>query len=90
MIGMLKDRTYRQHAFAMNHGDRLFVYTDGVPEACSETGEQFGTDRMLEALNRRPDASPEELIDDVGAAIERFMGEAPRFDDTTMMCFFRC
>lgn len=90
VIGMLKDRTYRQHAFAMNHGDRLFVYTDGVPEACSETGEQFGTDRMLEALNRRPDASPEELIDDVGAAIERFMGEAPRFDDTTMMCFFRC
>ena len=90
VIGMLKDRTYRQHAFAMNHGDRLFVYTDGVPEAYSETGEQFGTDRMLEALNRRPDASPEELIDDVGAAIERFMGEAPRFDDTTMMCFFRC
>lgn len=88
VVGMMKDRPYRQHAFTLHPGDRLFVYTDGVPEAGNSAGEQFGTDRMLEALNRRPDASPEELLDCVSDAIEEFMGDAPRFDDTTMMCLY--
>ena len=86
VIGMVKDIPYRQHRFRLSPGDRLFVYTDGVPEASDVSAEQFGTDRMLETLNSNPNAAPGELLDRVGAAVNAFMGEAPRFDDTTMMC----
>ena len=87
VVGMLEGITYRQHAFRLNPGDRLFVYTDGVPEASNVELEQFGTDRMLEALNRTKDLAPEELLASVSEEIDAFMGQASRFDDTTMMCF---
>ena len=87
VVGMIEDIAYQQHSFKMNPGDRLFVYTDGVPEASNEKLEQFGTDRMLEALNRRKDLAPKELLVAVSGEINAFTGQAPRFDDTTMMCF---
>lgn len=86
VVGMMEDYSYEQHTVQLNPGDRLFVYTDGVPEAANTDDEQFGTDRMLEALNRDPDAEPAALLQNVTAAIREFVGEAPQFDDTTMMC----
>ena len=41
---------------------------------------------MLEALNRNPDALPPELLPQIKAEIDSFVGEAPQFDDITMMC----
>ena len=86
VAGMVKDISYRQHSFRLKPGDRLYVYTDGVPEAANESGEQFGTDRMLEVLNRNRDAATGRLLEAVSEEINDFMGKAPRFDDTTMMC----
>lgn len=87
VVGMGEGITYKQHSFRLNPGDRLYVYTDGVPEASNEQGERFGNERMLEVLNAGRDKSPEELLEAVGEAIIAFMGNAARFDDTTMMCF---
>ena len=42
---------------------------------------------MLEALNRDPRAKPNVLLTNVKTAIDSFVGEAPQFDDITMMCF---
>ena len=88
VVGMIRDISYRQHTFQLNPGDRLYVYTDGVPEAGNEANEQFGTGRMLEVLNRSRERSPKEMLAAVGEEINAFMGEASRFDDTTMMCFY--
>ena len=85
-VGVMEDIHFRQHDFKLNPGDRIFVYTDGVPEACNVRNEQFGTDRMLEALNRNPGAAPYELLHSVKKEIDEFAGEAPQFDDTTMLC----
>ncbi len=76
---------FREHEFRMNPGDCLFVYTDGVPEATNARNELFGNDRMLEALNRDPDAKPDALLGAVGSAVEAFVGDAPQFDDITML-----
>ena len=46
----------------------------------------FGTERMLGTLNAVPDAGPEELIGNMKSAIDGFVGEAPQFDDLTMLC----
>lgn len=87
VIGMLKGIPFMQHSFTLNPGDSLFVYTDGVPEADNVKEKQFGTDRMLKALNEGAEKPPEEVIALVKKAVESFAGAAPQFDDMTMMCF---
>ena len=49
--------------------------------------ELFGTERMLEALNKNADATPQELLPAVRKAIDRFVGAFPQFDDITMLAF---
>ena len=76
---------FREHEFELHPGDTLFVYTDGVTEATNARLELYGTDRMLNALNRNPDAMPEALLHTVRADIDAFVGNEPQFDDITMM-----
>ena len=77
---------FRQHEFQLCPGDSFFVYTDGVTEATNGEHELFGTDRMLEALNKEPDAEPDQLLKNVMDDIHRFMDGEDQFDDITMMC----
>ena len=64
----------------------MYVYTDGVAEATNKDDELYGTDRMLAALNREPDSEPKKLLENVRKDMDEFVGEAPQFDDITMMC----
>ena len=66
-------------------GDTIFVYTDGVTEATDTDNVLYGTDRMLSALNGTEDAIPEKLLQKVKADIDAFKGDAPQFDDITML-----
>ncbi len=84
-VATMEGMRFREHEFELYPGDSLFVYTDGVPEATDAKVELFGTDRMLAALNRNPDAEPEELLHNVRADIDAFVGDAPQFDDITML-----
>lgn len=86
-VATMEGLKFREHEFEMKPGDSLFVYTDGVPEATNAENKLFGSDRMLESLNREPDASPKELLENVRSDIDKFVGEAPQFDDITMMNF---
>ena len=78
---------FKEHEFELYPGDALFVYTDGVPEATDTNDQLFGADRMLESLNRDRMADPETLLKNVRADIDTFVGEAPQFDDITMLSF---
>jgi hypothetical protein len=64
----------------------LITYTDGVVEATSAEKELFGTERMIDALNVDPDASPQEILRNVRASVDGFVKEAEQFDDLTMLC----
>ena len=86
-VGVMKEVPFRQHAFHLDPGDSFFVYTDGVPEAMDDSGALYGTDRMLEALNRDVEAEPEQLIANLTGDINRFVAGAEQFDDITMLCF---
>ena len=70
----------------MNPGDRLFLYTDGLPEAMDKEEELFGTDRMIAALNSVKDGTPEQVVTGVRGAVDRFVKDAEQFDDLTMLC----
>ena len=78
---------FREHTFELHPGDRIFVYTDGVPEATNVNEELFGNERMLSVLNSNLDAAPDKLLQNMRAAINSFVGSAPQFDDITMMAF---
>ena len=87
MAGVRKTAQYHPREFALNPGDCLFVYTDGVTEANNAEKEMFGEGRLAETLNRDPDAGAEELIRRVHEAADDFAGSAPQYDDLTMLCF---
>ena len=86
VIGGMEGSRYREYELQLSPGDKLFVYTDGVPEATDEGGELFGTERMVEALNTCAEESPEEILRRVRIAVDAFVGDAEQFDDLTMLC----
>ena len=71
----------------MHAGDRLFVYTDGVAEAMNLDRELYGTERLLTVLNSDPNASPQQVLENVTGGINAFVGDAEQFDDITMLSF---
>ena len=87
VIGGFNGVRYKEYEIQLEAGDKLFLYTDGVPEAMNGDGELFGTDRMLDALNRSPAAKPQVILTNVQAAVDDFVGNAEQFDDLTMLCF---
>ena len=84
--GGMDGLVYKEYELQLEPGSRLFLYTDGVPEATNAANELFGTERMLEALNRAPERRPEEILAGVRGAVDAFVGEAEQFDDLTMLC----
>ena len=86
-VAAMEGMKFRQREFHMDPGDRLCVYTDGVTEATNAHNEMFGEARLLEALNRYPDAEVKELLTGIKQAIDNFVGDAPQFDDITMLSF---
>ena len=86
VIGGMSDLSFTDYEIQLSPGDKLFVYTDGVPEASTSDNAMFGVDRMLEALNTDPDADPESVLKNVRDAVDCFVKDGEQFDDLTMMC----
>ena len=84
-IGAIDMAKYRDIEITLKKGDSIFLYTDGVAEATNASEELFGTDRTIEALNILPDASPKDILKNVHDCVDGFVGEAPQFDDLTMV-----
>ena len=87
VIGGLETARYKDYELTLEPGSKLFLYTDGVPEATDGKEEQFGTERMIEALNSDPDADPEHVLANMRKAVNAFVNDSEQFDDLTMMCF---
>ncbi len=86
VVGGMEGIKYKNYEITLNKGDSLFLYTDGVPEANNAAQEQFGSARMVDALNINPDASPEEILSNVKNEVQSFVKDAVQFDDMTMLC----
>ena len=78
---------YRAGDLTLKPGDRLFLYTDGVPEATNTDNQLYGEDRLLAFMNQNSTAAATTLLPDLKANIDEFVGEAPQFDDITMLMF---
>jgi serine phosphatase RsbU (regulator of sigma subunit) len=86
VMGGLEGMFYKEYKIELHPGDKLFLYTDGVPEATDSNNELFGANRMLEALNAKTRVMPKEVLGNVRESVTVFVGSAEQFDDLTMLC----
>lgn len=86
-IGMLKSEPepYVTRHVTLDHGDRIILYTDGIPEATNESGESYGTERMVWALKAHAHKTVDEQIAAVMEDFFLFLGSARPQDDLTLV-----
>lgn len=77
---------YKAGSIKLSPGDKVFLYTDGVTEATNGDNELYGRQRLDDILTKNTRMSATELLPAVKAEIDAFVGEAPQFDDITMLC----
>ncbi len=78
---------YRAGELTLYPDDRLFLYTDGVTEATNGENQLYGEDRLVAFMNQNASAKATEFLPALKANIDEFVGEAPQFDDITMLMF---
>ncbi len=86
VLAGMEGMRYRAGSLTLAPGDKVFQYTDGVTEATNSDNELYGMERLENVLNLNKDSAPAELLPKVKEDIDAFVGEAPQFDDITMLC----
>ncbi len=84
-VATIEEIRFKNYEIELNPGDVLFIYTDGVAEATNSSEELYGTDRMIKDLNKYTDAKIDELLINMKKEVDKFTGDAPQFDDITML-----
>lgn len=87
VIGAMEYSRYRNEEITLRPGDKLFLYTDGVPESTDADENLFGLEAMVAVLNQNKDKKPRAIIENLRQSVSDFIGEAPPFDDLTALCF---
>lgn len=76
---------YKTNELCLSPGDKIFLYTDGVTEATNDKNELYGEERLLSLANKNITKTPQQLIAAVKDDVDVFVGDAPQFDDITML-----
>ncbi len=85
-LGTFETAKYRSNTITIVPGDQLMLYTDGVNEAFSVEGEEYGNDRLEAFLSAHTDLRPRLLIDMLRADVRQWAEGAEQSDDITMLC----
>ncbi len=88
-LGLFPRMTYEEQTFELREGDLLAIYSDGVTEANDLAEREFSLERLIEVLTQHRERTAREIVDAVIQDIDLFVGEAPQFDDITMMVMKR-
>ena len=77
---------YRAGSIQLEPGDKVFQYSDGIPEAINSEKAPYGMKRLESVLAKNSEKAPSELLPLVKADVDAFVGDADQFDDITMLC----
>ena len=86
VLAGMEGMKYRAGSMMLEPGDKIFQYTDGVTEATNVNNELYGMERLGAILNKVKNGTPHDILPAVKKDIDEFVGEAPQFDDITMLC----
>ena len=84
-LAAMEGAPMKEYELDLTPGDRIFVYTDGVPEAINGSQEAYGTQRLVDRLNEFRESSPQETLEGILRDVREFAGPAEQFDDITML-----
>lgn len=85
VLGFFPEATFTERELKLNPGDRLFEYTDGVPEATDTEEKMYGMDRLSDKIRSISDRTGADFLSAIISSVDGFAGEAPQFDDITML-----
>ncbi|MDE7195054.1 MAG: SpoIIE family protein phosphatase, partial [Oscillospiraceae bacterium] len=86
VLAGMEGMRYKCGEMQLEVGDKIFQYTDGVTEATNANNELYGMDRLKAILGKNSALPPAELLSGIKEDIDKFVGQAPQFDDITMLC----
>ena len=86
VIGAMDTVKYRDVEIQLDPGDKLFLYTDGIPEATNSDNKMMNLEGMLRSLNVHKNETPQGILEGVIKDVNSFVGDAPQFDDITAVC----
>ncbi|MEI6680821.1 MAG: PP2C family protein-serine/threonine phosphatase, partial [Mariniphaga sp.] len=87
-VALFEDFKYEELTLQLEHGDKVFLYTDGVTEAENADNILFGDDKLMEIVRENIAASPRELIAKIEGAVSIHVDGFTQSDDITMMTIF--
>ena len=85
VLGGMENTRYENYEIQLDPGDAVFVYTDGVTEAKNSNGDQFGVERLEDALNDSPELPVSSIINHISEKLDKFVDNEEQFDDITMV-----
>jgi sigma-B regulation protein RsbU (phosphoserine phosphatase) len=85
-LGPLFEANLKSETIVLRPDDYIVAYTDGVVESLDSKGREFGEDRFLEIIETYGSAQPpNDLINSLVKALEAHQGDAPQYDDITVV-----
>ena len=85
VLAVMPGMEYAQKKLTLCKDDRIFIYTDGIPEAIDRNEEQYGNDRLYQYMNHTGGMSAVNTVHGLLEDIQAFVGPAEQFDDITML-----
>ncbi len=85
VIGLVDETDYEERSVTLAKGDVLVMYTDGVTEAINEKEEMFSEVRLWAVIQESHALPAGQMVDTIHRAVQSFCGNAPQFDDITIM-----
>ena len=84
-VGLLQAREYEEMSADLQAGDLIVLTSDGFLDALNEEGEEYGRERLGEAIRACCNRPVQEIVTEIQRAVSEFAGAAPQFDDQTIL-----
>ena len=85
VLGLFEQAVFQEEAVALERGDVVVAFSDGVSEALNDAGEEYSDERLVAAVESHRGRAPQELLDALLADVRQFSGRATQNDDVTMV-----
>ena len=84
-LGMIQELDLDEFTFVLQPGDRLVLFSDGVPDATDDSGAQYGYDRLIKILETNQYLPAQGLVDTITSDVDKWRGTSQAFDDLTLL-----
>ncbi|MBF88487.1 MAG: hypothetical protein CMG75_02325 [Candidatus Marinimicrobia bacterium] len=84
-LGVMEDIVFKTSSLKLNKNSSIYLFTDGVNEAMNDNQEEYSLDRLESFLDRKTNASVNNIINDSLKNLKLFVGNAPQSDDITVL-----